>query len=109
MYGKSGKHLCFQSSVAEDCVLLVYVAASLGNWFLTFFDGTMVSSSSVKMTRETFEDESTTLSGNIGNKILDAATHPARIETSKSLVSASCSYAGLIWTRITFIRVSCIV
>jgi len=49
MYGKSGKHLCFQSSVTEDSVLLVYDAASLGDWFLTFWDGTVVSSSRVEM------------------------------------------------------------
>ena len=54
----------------------------------------MVSSSSVEMTRKTLEDESTTLSGNVGNKVLDTATHPKRIDTSE-LISASC---GLCWT-----------
>jgi hypothetical protein len=43
----------------------------------------MVSSSSVKITRKTLEDESTTLSGNIGNNVLNTATHPRRIETSE--------------------------
>jgi hypothetical protein len=35
----------------------------------------VVSSSRVEMTRKTLEDESTTLSGNIGNKVLGAAIH----------------------------------
>jgi len=90
MYGTSGKCLCFQSSVAEDSVLLVYDAASLGNWFLTFWDGTVVSSSRVEMTRKTLEDESTTLSWNTRNKVLDAATHPRRIETSKLMKFDCC-------------------
>jgi hypothetical protein len=50
----------------------------------------MVSSSRFEMNRKTLEGESSTLSGNIGNKVLDAATHPKRIETSKLIMFDFC-------------------
>jgi hypothetical protein len=57
----------------------------------------MVSSLRVEMTRKTLEDESTTLSQNIGNQVLSgAATHDRRKETSE----LTKFYLCLVWVML---------
>jgi hypothetical protein len=77
--------LGFRSGVDEIYFLLRCDTVSEGNWFPTFRDNVVVSSSRVEMSKKyCIGNETTTLCRNIGNKLSsNTASYPRRVVTWK--------------------------
>jgi len=77
----------FHSGVAEDFILVGYDTLSLGNQLLAFQDNAMVSSSRIKMSKNslTLEYDTIMLFQNVKKQLItDVASYPRRRASSNS-------------------------